>query len=51
MHYLARSLDPVEEDDKEEQSQRSIRESVHKKTSLTATDNDHNEGNFIISKL
>lgn len=49
MHYLARSLDPVEEDDKEEQSQRSIRESIKKKTSLTVTDNDHNEGSFIVS--
>jgi hypothetical protein len=48
MHYLARSLDPVEEDDKEEQSQRSVRESMMIITSLSATDKDHNEGNIII---
>eukprot|EP00343_Euplotes_focardii_P003348 CAMPEP_0205812806 /NCGR_PEP_ID=MMETSP0205-20121125/17397_1 /ASSEMBLY_ACC=CAM_ASM_000278 /TAXON_ID=36767 /ORGANISM="Euplotes focardii, Strain TN1" /LENGTH=221 /DNA_ID=CAMNT_0053094127 /DNA_START=136 /DNA_END=798 /DNA_ORIENTATION=- len=43
INYLVRGLDPVEEDDKEEQSQKSAKDSLRKITSLEFSNPDNEE--------
>ena len=48
-NYLVKGLDPVEEDDKEEQSQRSAMDSLKKGPSINTSDKGNNEGNLIVN--
>ena len=50
VNYLVKELDPVEED-KEEHSQKSMKDSVKKRGSVNNSDENLNEGNILIYKL